>query len=175
MTGVHLRRALVLSAAVALVGTAGAAAKQAGSTHPARLPVTFNLPAGWATSATAPGARYDASAGSGYGRLEVTTGGSFPSSLPFSEFVKTETTSARSAYRAKDPKAVVSATKVSLPGGNAVEIHVTLHTGTPLAIYLYSFLNHGVTYHFTYFTNASTLGTFLPGFKSSARSIHFTK
>ncbi|HEY4349094.1 MAG TPA: hypothetical protein VGM80_16085 [Gaiellaceae bacterium] len=172
MTGRNLRLSLVLAA---LVAALSASAASAGPIRPGTLPVTMTLPSGWASSAPANGARFDASAPSGYGRLEITTGGSFPEALPFSEFVKTETSSARSAYRHEDPKAVVSGRKLSFASGPVVEITATVHHGTPLSIVIYSFLHGGVTYHFTYFTYTTSIHALRGAFLASAKSVHFTK
>ena len=96
-------------------------------------------------------------------------------SLPFSTFVTTETAARPKAYKAEDPKAVVTAKKVMLPSGPAVQITATVsHGGAPIAIDLYSLLHKGVTYHFTYYTCKSQLGSARGGFTSSAKSIRWT-
>jgi hypothetical protein len=140
--------------------------------HPRGLPLTFTLPSGWVAGGASDAARFTASGASG--KLAVTTGGSFPMSLPFSSFVATETAAAEKAYRAEDPHAVVTGKKVVLPSGPAVRITATVsHGGAPTAIDLYSLLHKGVTYHFTYFTSKPQLKAALPGFTSSARSIRW--
>ncbi len=169
-----MRRSLVPGAvaavALCIALTASAAAVKVGA-----LPATIALPAGWtATGATAK-ARFNASGPNG-GQLAVTTGGSFPTTVPYSLFVTTETTAARNAYRAEDPHASVSGHKVTLPSGNAVQIRAAVHHGgAPTAIELFSLLHNGVTYHFTFFTNGSSLGNSAGSFANIAKSIHFTK
>jgi hypothetical protein len=142
--------------------------------HPAGLPFRLTLPAGW-TPVGASGVSRFSAAGPDGAHLAVTKGGSFPMSLPFATFVSIEAASAKKAYRAEDPHAVVTARRVTLPSGLAVRITVTVnHGGAPIAIDLYSLLHKGVTYHFTYFTSKSQLANAAGGFSSSARSIHWT-
>ena len=47
--------------------------------------------------------------------------------------------------------------------------------GQVLGIELFSFLHAGVTYHFTYVTNQSSLGAMRKSFEASARTITFKK
>ncbi len=162
-------------AAVALAVPFVATGASTGAMKLGTLPATITLPAGWTATGATPAARFNASSSSG-GRLAVTTGGSYPSGLPFYLFVNTETTAARKAYRAQDPHAVVSGKQVTLPSGPAVQIKATVHHGgAPTAIDLFSLLHNGVTYHFTFFTNGSSLGSEAGAFSSAAKSIHFSK
>ncbi len=141
--------------------------------HPAGLPFTLTLPAGWMPTGASGIARFGAVGPDG-SHLAVTRGGWFPMSLPFATFVSTETAAARKAYRAEDPHAVVTARRVKLPAGPAVHITATVrHGGEPIAIDLYSLLHKSVTYHFTYFTSRSQLRSAVGGFDSSARSIRW--
>jgi hypothetical protein len=159
---------LVSLAATAIVASATGAA----SVHPAGLPVSLTLPSNW----TAGGASKTAvfSAGGGTGHLAVTKGGSFPSTVPFALFVETETSSAAKAYKAEDPKAVVSGKKVTLPSGPAVKIDATVrHNGAPVSVTLYSLLHNGVTYHFTFFTNGAANAGDKAAFASIAKSIKY--
>ena len=165
-------RRLVLTYLLAIGVVAPAAL--AAPIHPAGLPFTLTLPAGWTPTGASGVARFSAAGPSG-AHLAVTKGGSFPMSLPFATFVSIEAASAKKAYRAEDPHAVVTARRVRLPSGPAVRIGVTVnHGGTPIAIDLYSLLHKGVTYHFTYFTSRSQLASAAGGFSSSARSIRWT-
>ena len=142
--------------------------------HPAGLPFRLTLPAGWTPTGASGVARFSA-AGPNGAHLAVTKGGSFPMSLPFATFLSIEAASAKKAYRAEDPKAVVTARRVTLPSGPAVRITVTVnHGGAPIAIDLYSLLHKGVTYHFTYFTSTSQRTSAAGSFSSSARSIRWT-
>ena len=166
----NLRRVIP---AVVLVACVAAPAALAASIHPQGLPVTISLPTGWSPTGATPHARFTAIGPNG-GHLTVTTGGSFPMSLPFSTFVDTETAAATKAYRAEDPHAVVSGRKVTLPSGPAVQITARVsHGGAPVAIDLYSLLHKGVTYHFTYYTAGSRLGAAVRDFASSAKSIRW--
>ena len=180
MDAIPLRRYLV-PAGIAVVAlavpfvAAGTVARSTGAVKLGTLPVTITLPAGWTATGATPVARFNASSSSG-GHLAVTTGGSYPSGLPFSLFVNTESAAARKAYRAQDPHAVVSGKQVTLPSGPAVQIKAIVHHGgAPTAIDLFSLLHNGVTYHFTFFTNGSSLGSQAGAFSSAAKSIHFTK
>jgi len=165
-----LRRVVM---AVLLGACVSAPAALAAATHPQGLPLTITLPAGWAATGATSQARFTAVGPNG-GHLAVTTGGSFPMSLPFSVFVQTETAAATKAYRAEDPHAVVKGRKVTLPSGPAVQITARVsHGGAPTAVDLYSLLHKGVTYHFTYYTSASQLGAALPAFTSSVKSIRW--
>ena len=167
----NLRRVL---GALVVAACVSAPAALAASVHPQGLPVSVTLPNGWTPTGATSRARFTAIGPNG-GHLAVTTGGSFPMSLPFASFVDTETAAATKAYRAEDPHAVVTARRVRLPSGPAVRIGVTVdHGGTPIAIDLYSLLHKGVTYHFTYFTSRSQLASAAGGFSSSARSIRWT-
>ena len=165
-----LSKALLIPvAAMAVVASAAGAA----SIHPAGLPVSLTLPSNW----TAGGATKTAvfNAGGGAGHLAVTKGGSFPSTVPFAWFVKTETSSAAKAYKAEDPKAVVSGKKVTLPSGPAVKINATVrHNGAPVTITLYSLLHNGVTYHFTFFTNGGASAADRAAFANIAKSIRYS-
>ncbi len=175
MDGVLVRRSLVPAAVAAVALCAVVAATGAASVKVGALPATVTLPAGWTASGATATARFNA-AGPNGGRLAVTTGGSFPSGLPFSLFASTETTAARIHYRAEDPHASVSGKKLTLPSGNAVQINAIVHHGgAPTAIELFSLLHNGVTYHFTFFTNGSPLGSSAGSFANIAKSIHFTK
>ena len=168
------RRTLALLLPVA--ATAGLLfAATAAAIQPRGLPVTFTLPSGWSQTATATGDRFDA-AGSDGVELALQTGGSYPMSIPFSYFVHTETSSARSHYRSEDPKASVSGAKVSTPSGPAVLIKAIVHHGgAPTAIWIYSFLHDGVTYHFTFFAPGNSLGAGGGGASELAKSVHFKK
>ena len=160
---------LVAFAATAVVASAAGAA----SIHPAGLPVTLTLPAGWASGGTSKTAVFNASGGVGH--LAVTKGGTFPSGLPFSLFLRTETSSAAKAYKEEDAHAVVSGKKISLPSGPAVQINATVHHGgAPVAITLYSLLHNGVTYHFTFFTNGAASPSARAAFASIAKSIKYS-
>jgi hypothetical protein len=165
------RRIVALTCIAAAVAVPAALA---GSVHPTGLPVTLTLPAGWTATGASGQSRFSA-AGPNGGHLAVTTGGSFPMTLPFATFVSTETAAATKAYKAEDPKAVVTGKKVMLPSGPAVQITATVsHGGAPIAIDLYSLLHKGVTYHFTYYTSKPQLGSAIGGFTSSAKSIRWT-
>jgi hypothetical protein len=178
MKVLSLRRALrcaalaacVVVGTAAFVGTAAAARVKAGT-----VPATIVLPSGWTSSgASSGGVRFNASSTKGYGRLQVTAGGSFPTSLPYSVFVQTEVSTARATYRHEDPKASVSGKKVTFPSGPAVEITATVnHAGAALSFVIFSFLHKGVTYHFTFFTNPASIGSLRSSFEASARSITF--
>jgi hypothetical protein len=165
-----LSTALVGSlAAMAIAASAVAAA----SIHPAGLPVTLTLPSNWAAGGPSKTAVFNASGGAGH--LAVTKGGSFPSTVPYALFVKTETSSAAKAYKAEDPHAVVSGKKVTLPSGPAVKINATVHhNGAPVTITLYSLLHNGVTYHFTFFTNGAAAAGDKTAFASIAKSIKYS-
>jgi hypothetical protein len=163
------RGLLVALAALALVASASAAS----NVHPAGLPVSLTLPSGWASSAASKTAVFSANGGTGH--LAVTKGGSFPAGLPFALFVKTETSSALKAYKAEDPKAVVTGKKVTLPSGPAVRIDATVHhNGAPTSVTLYSLLHNGVTYHFTFFTNGASSAGDKAAFASIAKSIKYS-
>jgi hypothetical protein len=141
--------------------------------QPSGLPVTFTLPSGWSQSATAAGDKFDAN-GPGGVRLALQAGGTFPQGLPFGEFVQTETTAAKNHYKSEDPHASVSGGKISLPSGPAVLIKAIVHHGgAPTAIWLYSFLHNGVTYHFTFFAPGASLGGGAGGASALAKSVHF--
>ena len=160
---------LVALAAMAVVASASASS----SVHPAGLPVTLTLPSGWAAGGASKTAVFSATGGTGH--LAVTKGGSFPSGLPFALFAKTETSSAAKAYKAEDPKAVVSGAKVMLPSGPAVKINATVrHNGAPVSVTLYSLLHNGVTYHFTFFTNGASSAGDKAAFASIAKSIKYS-
>jgi hypothetical protein len=170
MTGLSLRRAVALSALFAAVFAASAFA---GRVPAGTTPATIVLPSGWTASGATAGSRFNASGANG-AKLQVTSGGSFPMSLPFSEFVKTETSSALKAYRSEDQHAVVSGKQVTFPSGPAVEITATVHhAGSALGIVIFSFLHKGVTYHFTFFTSSSTIGSMRGSFEASARTVQF--
>jgi len=160
---------LVALAAGVVVATAAGAA----SIHPSGLPVSLTLPSGWAAGGATKTAVFNAS-GSG-GHLAVTKGGSFPTGLPFSLFLRTETASAAKAYKHEDAHAVVSGKKVMLPSGPAVRISATVHHGgAPVSIMLYSLLHKGVTYHFTFFTNGAATAGDRSAFASIAKSIKYS-
>jgi hypothetical protein len=160
---------LVSLAATAIVASAAGAA----SIHPAGLPITLTLPSNWAAGGASKTAVFNATGGAGH--LAVTKGGSFPSTVPYALFVKTETTSAAKAYKAEDPKAVVSGKKVTLPSGPAVKINATVHhNGAPVSVTLYSLLHNGVTYHFTFFTNGAASAGDKAAFASIAKSIKYS-
>ncbi|HEX4519160.1 MAG TPA: hypothetical protein VH063_06220 [Gaiellaceae bacterium] len=170
-----MRRFPLPAAIVAVVLAVPFVANATSSVKVGALPATVTLPAGWTATGATSTARFNATGPNG-GRLAVTTGGSFPSGLPFSLFVSTETTAARNAYRAEDPHASVSSKKVKLPPGDAVQITTVVHHGgVTSAIDLFSLLHNGVTYHFTFFTNGPSLGSSAGSFASIAKSIHFTK
>ena len=134
--------------------------------------MTLTLPSGWSSGGASKTAVFNASGGSGH--LAVTKGGSFPGGLPFALFRKTETTSATNAYKAEDAHAAVSARKVTLPSGPAVQINATVHHGgAPVSITLYSLLHNGVTYHFTFFTNGAARAGDRAAFASIAKSIKY--
>jgi hypothetical protein len=134
--------------------------------------MTLTLPSGWSAGGSSKTAVFNASGGAGH--LAVTKGGSFPNGLPFSLFVKTERSSATKAYKAEDPKAAVSAKKVVLPSGPAVQINATVHHGgAPVSIVLYSLLHNGVTYHFTFFTNGAATAADRAAFAKIAKSIRY--
>src|SRR5271167_799310 len=106
MGGFQLHRAYAPVCLVAV--TAGLAlAASAVAAQPKGLPVTFTLPSGWSQTAAAKGDRFDA-AGPGGVKLALTVGGTFPMGVPFSEFVKTETTAAKTHYKSEDSHASVS-------------------------------------------------------------------
>jgi hypothetical protein len=135
--------------------------------------VTLTLPAGWASGGASKTAVFNASGGVGH--LAVTKGGTFPSGLPFSLFLRTETSSAAKAYKEEDAHAVVSGKKISLPSGPAVQINATVHHGgAPVSITLYSLLHNGVTYHFTFFTNGAMSAGDRAAFASIAKSIKYS-
>jgi hypothetical protein len=160
---------LVALAATAVVASAAGAA----SIHPAGLPLTLTLPSGWSAGGSSKTAVFNA--GGGAGHLAVTKGGSFPSGVPYSEFVKTETSSATKAYKAEDGHAVVNGKKVALPSGPAVQIRATVqHGGAPVSVTLYSLLHNGVTYHFTFFTNGAATAGDRAAFASIAKSIKYS-
>jgi hypothetical protein len=167
---VILRRALTLAALSAL---AAVPAALAAPVHPAGLPLTITLPAGWTPTGASGETRFSAVGPNG-AHLAVTKGGSFPMSLPFSTFVTTEVGSAKQHYRSEDPSAVVTGTMVTLPSGPAVLIKTTVNHGSPLSIELYSLLHKGVTYHFTFYTSKSQLPAASGGFSSAAKSIRWT-
>lgn len=170
MKGLRASRAFIVVLAATAVAASAAAAS---SIHPAGLPVTLQLPAGWATGGASKTAVFSANGGTGH--LAVTKGGSFPAGLPFSLFLRTETTSAAKAYKAEDAHAVVSGTKVMLPSGPAVKISATVHHGgAPVSITLYSLLHNGVTYHFTFFTNGAASSGDKAAFASIAKSIKYS-
>jgi hypothetical protein len=157
----------VFAATVVVASAAGAA-----SIHPAGLPLSLNLPAGWSAGGASKTAVFNASGGVGH--LAVTKGGSYPTGLPFALFVKTETSSATKAYKAEDAHAVVSGKKIMLPSGSAVQIKATVHhAGAPVSITLYSLLHDGVTYHFTFFTNGAASAGDKAAFATIAKSIKY--
>ena len=169
----NLRRVFSALLIAACAAAPAALAAPAAPVHPQGLPVTITLPNGWTAIGATSQARLTAIGPNG-GHLAVTTGGSFPMSLPFTSFVDTETAAATKAYRAEDPHAVVTGRKVTLPSGPAVQITARVsHGGAPVAIDLYSLLHNGVTYHFTYYTAASQLRAAVRDFASSARSIRW--
>jgi hypothetical protein len=142
-------------------------------TQPRGLPVTLTLPSGWSQTVTATGDRFDAVNAAGV-KLAVQTGGSYPMSVPFTFFVKTETAAATNHYKSEDPHASVSGGKVTLPSGPAVLIRAIVHhSGAPTAIWLYSFLHNGVTYHFTFFAPGASLGSGAGGATAIAKSVRF--
>ena len=160
---------MVALAATAVVASAAGAA----SIHPPGLPLTLTMPSGWSAGGTSKTAVFNATGGAGH--LAVTKGGSFPSSVPFSTFVDTETSSAVKAYRAEDAHASVSGRKITLPSGPAVQIKATVHHGgAPVSITLYSLLHNGVTYHFTFFTNGAATAGDRAAFATIAKSIKFS-
>ncbi len=135
--------------------------------------MTLTLPSGWSQTATAAGDRFDAT-GPGGVRLALQSGGTFPQGLPFSEFLATEKTAATNHYKSEDPHTSVSGGKVSLPSGPAVLIRAVVHHGgAPTAIWLYSFLHNGVTYHFTFFAPGASLGSGAGGATAVAKSVRF--
>jgi hypothetical protein len=163
----------MLSLALATSAAMTAAAFAGATTQPKGLPITFTLPSGWSQTATATGDRFDAVSAAGV-KLAVQTGGTYPMSVPFTFFVKTETSAARNHYKSEDPHASVSGRKITLPSGPAVLIRAIVHRGgTPTAIWIYSFLHNGVTYHFTFFAPGSSLNG--GGASALAKSLHFTK
>jgi hypothetical protein len=163
------RALLVAFAATAVVASAAGAA----SIHPAGLPVTLTLPAGWASGGASKTSVFNASGGAAH--LAVTKGGTFPMSVPFALFVKSETSAAEKAYKSEDAKAVVRGKKVTLPSGDAVQINATVHHGgAPVSITLYSLLHNGVTYHFTFFTNGATPPSARAALASIAKSIKYS-
>jgi len=163
--------ALAASAlALAVLGNAPAATPRI-TVHPNHLPLSLALPSGWRVTALTSGARFDAVAADGSARLAVTTG-LYPGT--FAAFAASETAAARSFYRSQDPKASLTAHRISIGSGPALEIDVRLQHGSPLAISLFSILHDSVSYHFTYSTSQSEAATDEPGFEDSARSIVFT-
>jgi hypothetical protein len=164
-----LASALLVAAFLAVTGSAFASAKA----QPSGLPVTFTLPSGWFQTATASGDNFNAT-GPGGVQLALQSGGTFPGGLPFAQFLHTETTAAQKHYKSEDPRASVSGGKVSLPSGPAVLIRAIVHHGgAPTAIWLYSFLHNGVTYHFTFFAPGSSLGSGGSSASALAKSVHF--
>jgi len=170
MTGSRALKTLLVAAAATAVVASAAAAE---SVHPAGLPLALTLPSGWSAGGSTKTAVFNATGGAGH--LAVTKGGSFPSTVPFSVFVDTETSSAVKAYRAEDPHASVSGRKVTLPSGSAVQITATVHHGgAPVSITLYSLLHNSVTYHFTFFTNGTASAADRAAFASIAKSIRYS-
>jgi hypothetical protein len=166
-----LRRLLLTGGLTACIS---APAALAAAVHPQGLPVALTLPNGWAATGASSQARFNAIGPNG-AHLAVTSGGSFPMTVPYAMFVETEEAAATKAYRAEDRTAVVTARKVTLPSGPAVLISARVsHGGAPLAIEIYSLLHNGATYHFTYYTSASQLGAAQRDFAASAKSIRWT-
>jgi hypothetical protein len=163
-------RALVVAflAAVSVAASAAAAV----SIHPAGLPVSLTLPAGWAAGGSSKTAVFNANGGAAH--LVVTKGGSFPNGAPFSLFVINETSSATKAYKSEDAHAVVSGKKVMLPSGPAVQIKAVVHHGgAPVSVTVYSLLHNGVTYHFTFFRNGASSAADRAAFAGIAKSIKY--
>jgi hypothetical protein len=79
---------------------------------------------------------------------------------------------------AEDPHATVRTRVTSLPAGHAVESIVAYSQKSPYpgerAIY-YDLLSHGVQYEFEYLCPSNLVGTYLPVFTASARTIQVTK
>jgi hypothetical protein len=164
-------KALVVSLLAALSVAASAAAAE--SIHPAGLPVSLKLPAGWSAGGATKTAVFNANGGAAH--LVVTKGGFFPNGAPFSLFVINETSTATKAYKSEDAHAVVSGKKVMLPSGPAVQIRAIVHHGgAPVSITVYSLLHNTVTYHFTFFRTGASSAADRAAFASIAKSLNYS-
>jgi hypothetical protein len=94
------------------------------------------------------------------------------------EFTAAAYRAARQTYLAQDPKARIRSQTVALPAGRVFEVTARLvrRAGSrtyPLSVIVYTFLRGGKLYQFVYITLTPKVGTYVPIFERSARSIRF--
>jgi hypothetical protein len=166
---------VLLAVAVGTTARGGSAADGWTALYPLHQPLSLSLPTTWTNSEPPAGTRFYAQSPTADANVELYVG-AFPGRA--ATFTSTMFRRAREVYLAQDPNATIRSRTLTLPAGRAIEVITRLVRSSgsrsyPLSVQSYAFLHEGIVYEFVYLTLTPKVGTYVPIFEKSARSIRF--